>query len=195
MSIPDTLPVPLALIDWASRDTSVGAFASELLTLGTRADDDVAVTDVQAWARMWCCLEAVVYAAVRADRADLLVDLPTWVARLFDLKFSWHSADGTCFELGGDGRGRSVSWNAAEAILRWGGNVPAALAAVRDTMDVMGAKPLRMVEDKPCSSCGKSSAVAVDTVDDVRYCGSCWCMLTAPATVRVPLRPITTRRR
>jgi len=189
MSTPDTLPIPTALIDWAQRDTSVGSFAEELLTLGARSGDDVTVPSAAAWSRVWCCVEAIVYAAYSAQRADLLVDLPIWVAKLFNLKFSWHDADGTCHELGGDGKGPSVSWTAADALLRWSAGDPAARQAVRDTMDVLGAKPMRLVEDVPCSKCQQTSAVSVDTTDGVRYCGPCWSYLTASATVAVPPRP------
>jgi hypothetical protein len=194
MSTPATLPVPLALIDWAQRDTSVREFAEELLALGERSGDDVEVSTASAWSRLWCCVEACVYAAVGAGRADLLTDLPVWVAKSLGLRFSWHSADGTCYELGGDGRGRATSWGGAEAILGWSQGDPAALEAVRDTMDVLGAKPMRLVEDRPCSKCGKTSVVSVDTIDDVRYCAACWSHLTAPATVRVPPKPATRSR-
>jgi len=186
---PSIISIPKTLLEWADRDTSVGEYARELVGLGARSGDDVTVPDAPAWNRMWCCLEAVVYGAVGAGRADLLTPLPTSIAKELGLKFSWHSADGTCYELGGDGRGRSVSWHGAETILSWSAGDAAALQATRDTMDVLGAKPQRMVEDKPCSKCGKTSAISIDTMDDVRYCSVCWCYLTAPATVRVPTKP------
>lgn len=195
MSTPDTLSIPTALIDWARCDTSVAGFAGELVTLGARSGDDVEVTSVAAWSRVWCCLEAIVYAACTAGRADLLTDLPIWVAKVFGLKFSWHDADGTCHELGGDGRGASVSWTAADALLRWSAGDPAARQAVRDTMDVLGAKPMRLVEDVPCSKCQQRSAVSVDTIDAVRYCGACWCNLTSSATLRELPKVAPKRRR
>jgi hypothetical protein len=189
----DTISIPKTLVTWAERDTSAGEFARELLGLGSRTGDDVEVSTPSDWSRFWCCVEACVYAAVGAQRADLLVDLPIHVAKALGLRFSWHAADGTCYELGGDGRGRATSWGGAEAILGWSRGDAAALAAVRDTMDVLGAKPMRMVEDRPCSKCGQTSAIAVDTIDDVRYCAACWSHLTAPATVRVPPKPVTKR--
>jgi hypothetical protein len=191
----NTVSIPRALLAWAERDTSVGEYARELVGIGTRTGDDVEVPDASAWSRMWCCVEAVVYAAVGADRADLLTDLPTWVAKLLGLKFSWHTADGTCHELGGDGRGRSVSWGAADAILGWSAGDPAAIGAVRSVVDVLGAKPMRMVEDKPCCKCGKTTAISVDTTDDVRYCGPCWSYLTSSATVAVPIKPAKSTRK
>jgi len=189
-----TLSIPTHLIAWAQLDTSVGEYAQELLGIGTRTGDDVEVSTPAEWSRLWACIEACVYAAVGAGRADLLTELPIWVAKSLGLRFSWHAADGTCYELGGDGRGRATSWGGAEAILGWSQGDPAALAAVRDTMDVLGAKPMRLVEDRPCSKCGQTSAVSVDTIDDVRYCGACWCLLTASATMPVPPRPTTKRK-
>lgn len=188
------LHVPLALIDWARRDTSAREFAEELLVLGSRQGDDIEIPDASAWSRLWCCIEAIVYAAVGAQRADLLVGLPTHVAKELGLKFAWHAADGTCYELGGDGRGRSTSWGGAEALLGWSQGDPAALRAVREAMDIVGVKLQHMVEVKPCCKCEKMTAVSVETTDGTIYCSACWSYLTTSATVSVPAKVPSSRR-
>jgi len=189
-----TITIPGVLFQWAERDTLAAAYAQELLALGARAGDEVQIETPEAWQRAWCCVEAVVYGAVAAERADLLVGLPVWLAEALGLRFAWTSADGRSFALGGDGRGPSTSWAGVAALCGWSARNPDRDVAIRLAIEVLDAKPMRLVEDRPCSKCGRVSCVSVDTIDDVRYCGGCWSLLTAPATVSVP-RAIAPKRK
>lgn len=179
------LTIPASLIDWARTDTLAAPYAVELEALAAeQGGTENALERLQA-TRVLSCIEAVVYGACGAQRADLLMDLPVWLARCLGLRFSWQTASGDRVEVGGkDG------WNSAEAALRWargqGNREEQALAAMREIGAMFGVGAIEIAEQHPCDRCGARTAASVDMDDGSRYCGACWSSLAGPATVPAP---------
>jgi hypothetical protein len=179
-----TLPAPL--IDWAQTDPLSAPYAAELEALAAGLGGTQDALGRHEAVRVLSCIEAVVYGACGAQRADLLMDLPVWLARLLGLRFAWSTASGGRVEVGG-----REGWDAAEAALRWardqGEREQQALSAMRAVGETFGVGAIQISEQRPCDRCGARTVASVDMEDDSRYCGSCWSSLAGPATVPAPV--------
>ena len=178
------LTLPHSLVDWARTGRWTAEYASELEALFlARGGTQDALEGPEA-VRVLSCVEAVVYGACGAGRADLLMHLPVWLARYLGLRFSWHTLAGERVEVGGP-----EGWDAAVDALRWadsqGAGREQALSALRAVGEVFGAGEIRVVPERGCDRCGAVTVASVDTLDNVRYCGHCWSSLAGPATVAV----------
>lgn len=180
------LTLPHELIEWARADALAAPFARELEALFlARGGTQDALEGPEA-VRVLSCIEAAVYGACGAGRADLLMRLPVWLARYLGLRFSWKTLAGERVEVGGP-----EGWDAAVDALRWADSQGAAreqaLSALRAVGEVFGAGEIQVVPERGCDRCGAVTVASVDTFDNVRYCGHCWSSLAGPATVAVPV--------
>lgn len=183
------LNIPDALLDWGRdpqvtkrwADKHVVATIDSLLAKGEPLEPPETE-------KLLACLEALVGAAVRAARVDLLMELDLATAEWLDLRFTATRPDGTKIVIANDG-----DYTHREMRVILDSEDPKAAAALADRAKALLAEagfaedgPVRISDTAPeqdqvCAACG-------EPLGSVMLClegGACWCTdcyrsLTAP---------------
>lgn len=182
------LNIPDALLDWGRdpqvtkkwADKNVVATIDSLIAKGVPLEPDETE-------KLLACVEALVGAAVRAARVDLLLELDLATAEWLDLRFTARRANGEPLVIANDG-----DYTHQEMRVILDTEDPKAVAALadraKDLLREAGFEedgPIRISEagrdeDRCCATCGKPLGSVMLCIDGgTRWCTECYRLMTA----------------